>query len=235
MINVINTRPLFYRSRLKSDNKICFFDIPSISIEPNEENLTKFNYNKIIFTSQIAVEYAKNNKILKKINGKFFAVGSATRDYAKKYLKSVSSTSSIDGIDSLLDSTPFLNSKNEEILVVQGKKNNKELSKKIQRLGAKLYFYEPYKREFPDISYKKKLNEILESIDVDFMIVSSKLNLENIMTMTYKRNQKKILQIKIIPTHPNLVGYVLQQGFKEVYLNDGFKKIKENILLIHGK
>ena len=55
------------------------------------------------------------------------------------------------------------------------------------------------------------------------------------MTMTYKRNQKKILQIKIIPTHPNLVGYVLQQGFKEVYLNDGFKKIKENILLIHGK
>ena len=67
------------------------------------------------------------------------------------------------------------------------------------------------------------------------MIVSSKQNLENIMTMTYKRNQKKILQIKIIPTHPNLVGYVLQQGFKEVYLNDGFKKIKENILLIHGK
>ena len=53
--------------------------------------------------------------------------------------------------------------------------------------------------------------------------------------MTYKRNQKKILQIKIIPTHPNLVGYVLQHGFKEVYLNDGFKKIKENILLIHGK
>ncbi len=235
MINVINTRPLFYRGRLKSDNKISFFDIPSISIEPNEENLTKFNYNKIIFTSQIAVEYAKNNKILKKINGKFFAVGSATRDYAKKYLKSVSSTSSIDGIDSLLDSTPFLNSKNEEILVVQGKKNNKELSKKIQRLGAKLYFYEPYKREFPDISYKKKLNEILESIDVDFMIVSSKLNLENIMTMTYKRNQKKILQIKIIPTHSNLVGYIMQQGFKEVYLNDGFKKIKENILLIHGK
>ena len=235
MINVINTRPLFYRGRLKSDNKICFFDIPSISIEPNEENLTKFNYNKIIFTSQIAVEYAKNNKILKKINGKFFAVGSATRDYAKKYLNSVSSTSSIDGIDSLLKSTLFLNSKNQEILVIQGKKNNKELSKKIKILGAKLYFYEPYKREFPDISYKKKLNEILESIDVDFMIVSSKLNLENIMTMTYKRNQKKILQIKIIPTHPNLVGYILQQGFKEVYLNDGFKKIKENILLIHGK
>ena len=26
-------------------------------------------------TSQIAVEYAKNNKILNKINGKFFAVG----------------------------------------------------------------------------------------------------------------------------------------------------------------
>ena len=235
MINVINTRPLFYRSRLKSDNKICFFDIPSISIEPNEENLTKFNYNKIIFTSQIAVEYAKNNKILKKINGKFFAVGDSTRDYAKKYLKSVSSTSSVNGVDSLLKSTHFLNSKNEEILIIQGKKNNKELSKKIKRLGAKLYFYEPYKREFPDISYKKKLNEILESIDVDFMIVSSKLNLENIMTMTYKRNQKKILQIKIIPTHPNLVGYVLQQGFKEVYLNDGFKKIKENILLIHGK
>ena len=52
--------------------------------------------------------------------------------------------------------------------------------------------------------------------------------------MTCKRDQKKILQIKIIPTHPNLVGYVLQQGFKGVYLNDG-QKIKENILLIHGK
>lgn len=235
MINVINTRPLFYQGRLKSDKKIYFFDIPSISIEPNEENLTKFNYNKIIFTSQIAVEYAKNNKILKKINGKFFAVGNSTRDFAKKYLKNVSSTSSIDGINSLLESTLFLNSKNEEILIIQGKKNNKELSKKIQRLGAKLYFYEPYKREFPDVSYKKKLNEIIESIDVDFMIVSSKQNLENIMTMTYKRNQRKILQIKIIPTHPNLVGYILQQGFKEVYLNDGFKKIKENILLINGK
>ena len=37
MINVINTRPLFYKGRLKSDKKICFFDIPSISIEPNEE------------------------------------------------------------------------------------------------------------------------------------------------------------------------------------------------------
>ena len=67
------------------------------------------------------------------------------------------------------------------------------------------------------------------------MIVSSKLNLENIITMTYKRNQKKILQIKIITTHSNLVGYIIEQGFKEVYLNDGFKKIKENILLIHGK
>ena len=33
-------------------------------------------------------------------------------------------------------------------------KNNKELSKKIKRLGQ-IYFYEPYKREFPDISYKK--------------------------------------------------------------------------------
>ena len=235
MINVINTRPLFYKGRLKSDKKICFFDIPSISIEPNEEFLTKYNYNKIILTSQIAVEYAKNNKILKKINGKFFAVGDSTRDYAKKYLKSVSSTSSVNGVDSLLKSTRFLNSKNEEILIIQGKKNNKELSKKKKRLGAKPYFYEPYKREFPDISYKKKLNEIIESINVDFMIVSSKQNLENIMTMTYKRNQKKILQIKIIPTHPNLVGYVLQHGFKEVYLNDGFKKIKENILLIHGK
>ena len=32
---------------------------------------------------------------------------------------------------------------------------------------------------------------------------------------------------KIIPTHPNLVGYVLQQGFKEVYLNDGLKKSKK--------
>jgi uroporphyrinogen-III synthase len=204
-------------------------------IEPNEKILKKFNYNKIILTSQIAVEYAKKNKILKKINGKFFAVGNSTRDYAKKYLKSVSSTSSVDGIDSLLESAFFLNSKNEEILIIQGKKNNKELSKKIQRLGAKIYFYEPYKRKFPDISYKKKLNEIIESINVDFMMVSSKQNLENIMTMTYKRNQKKILQIKIIPTHPNLVGYVLQQGFKDVYLNDGFKKIKENILLIHGK
>jgi uroporphyrinogen-III synthase len=235
MINVINTRPLFYQGRLRSDKKICFFDIPSILIEPNEKILKKFNYNKIILTSQIAVEYAKKNKILKKINGKFFAVGNSTRDYAKKYLKSVSSTSSVDGIDSLLESAFFLNSKNEEILIIQGKKNNKELSKKIQRLGAKIYFYEPYKRKFPDISYKKKLNEIIESINVDFMMVSSKQNLENIMTMTYKRNQKKILQIKIIPTHPNLVGYVLQQGFKDVYLNDGFKKIKENILLIHGK
>ena len=46
----------------------------------------------------------------------------ATRDYAKKYLKSVSSTSSIDGIDSLLESTLFLNSKNEEILVIKEKK-----------------------------------------------------------------------------------------------------------------
>ena len=130
MINVINTRPLFIKVDLKSDKKICFFDIPSISIEPNEENLTKFNYNKIIFTSQIAVEYAKNNKILKKINGKFFAVGSATRDYAKKYLKSVSSTSSIDGIDSLLESTLFLNSKNEEILIIQGKKIIRNCQKK---------------------------------------------------------------------------------------------------------
>ena len=122
MINVINTRPLFYKGRLKSDKKICFFDIPSISIKPNEKILTKFNYNKIILTSQIAIEYAKNNKILKKINGEFFAVGNATKDYAKKYLKSVSSTSSIDGIDTLLESTLFLNSKNEEILIIQGKK-----------------------------------------------------------------------------------------------------------------
>jgi len=235
MINVINTRPFFYKGRLRSDKKICFFDVPSISIEPNEKTLTKFNYNKIIFTSQIAVEYAKNNKILKKINGEFFAVGDATRDYAKKYLKRVRSTSLVDGIDALLESTFFLNSKNEEILIIQGKKNNKELTNKIERLGAKLYFYEPYKREFPDISYKKKLNEIIESINVDFIIVSSKQNLENIMTMTYKRNKKKILQIKIIPTHPNLVGYVLKHGFKDIYLNDGFKKIKENILLIHGK
>ena len=84
MINVINTRPLFYQGRLKSDKKICFFDIPSISIEPNEEFLTKYNYNKIILTSQIAVEYAKNNKILKKINGKFFAVGRLYKRLCKK-------------------------------------------------------------------------------------------------------------------------------------------------------
>ena len=75
MINVINTRPLFYQGRLKSDKKICFFDIPSISIEPNEEFLTKYNYNKIILTSQIAVEYAKNNKILKKLMVSFLRLG----------------------------------------------------------------------------------------------------------------------------------------------------------------
>ena len=39
--------------------------------------------------------------------------------------------------------------------------------------------------------------------------------------------KKKILQIKIIPTHPNLVGYVLQQGFKEVYLSMVSKKSKK--------
>ena len=121
--------PFFIEVDLNQITKYAFFDIPSISIEPNEENLTKFNYNKIIFTSQIAVEYAKNNKILKKINGKFFAVGGCTRDYAKKYLKSVSTTSS-DGIDSLLTAHLFLNSKNEEILVIQGKKIIRNYQKK---------------------------------------------------------------------------------------------------------
>ena len=83
-----------------------FFDIPSISIEPNEENLTKYNYNKIILTSQIAVEYAKNNKILKKLMVSFLRLGTY-RDYAKKYLKSVSSTSSVNGVDSLLKAHVF--------------------------------------------------------------------------------------------------------------------------------
>ena len=62
-----------------------FFDIPSIWIEPNEEFLTKYNYNKIILTSQIAVEYAKNNKILNKINGKLRLV--TYKRLCKKYLK----------------------------------------------------------------------------------------------------------------------------------------------------
>lgn len=212
---------------------ICFptlqivgIDEPSAGLSSATNLLTTLsNYHWLIFTSANAVNFAlkaNGGKIAEFTASRVAAIGQATA----KQLESAGLTVDLipeSGFDSeaLLAMPQLQNALGKRFLIVRGQSGREELATKLRERGAKVDYWEVYKRIMPD-SDASFVRRLLDENKLSAILITSMESLRNLIAMLGENYKNKLLSVPLIVVSERIKRMAgTELGFKRINVANG--------------
>lgn len=189
------------------------------SKEATNPNLKLSNFQWLIFTSANAVNFAlaaNNGKITRLRSTQIAAIGKATA----KALESAGFQPVLlpeQGHDSeaLLALPQMQNVNNQSILITRGQGGREALADGLRSRGAKVDYWEVYKRIMPDVDCSGLIG-ILEQGLLDVIVITSGEALQNLVVMLGKNYKDHLALIPLVVISERISRLAAELGFKRI-------------------
>lgn len=177
------------------------------------------NYRWLIFTSANAVNFAlkaNGGKIAQLKTTQIAAIGKATaRELESAGLKvSLIPENGYDS-ESLLAMPQMQQVNGQTFLIVRGQGGREELANVLRSRGAKVGYWEVYKRIIPDIDSAEVVS-LVEHCKLDVIVVTSCEALQNLLTMLGESYSKILTMIPLVVISERIRRLAVEIGFTHI-------------------
>jgi uroporphyrinogen-III synthase len=232
-IRVLVTRPIHQVEHLSSMIEqqggvaIRFPTLQIVGLESQADNLATVtnslfqlsNCQWLIFTSVNAVNFAlkaNGGKIAQLKATRIAAIGKATA----RELESVGLHVSLIpenryDSESLLAMPQMQQVNGQTVLIVRGQGGREELANVLRSRGAKVGYWEVYKRIIPDIDSAEVVS-LLEHCKLEVIVVTSCETLQNLLTMLGESYNKILTMIPLVVISERIRRLAVEIGFTHI-------------------
>jgi uroporphyrinogen-III synthase len=181
------------------------------------------NRQWLIFTSANAVNFAlkaNGGKIAQLKTTRIAAIGKASARELELAGLHVSLIPE-NGYDSesLLAMPQMQQVNGQTILIVRGQGGREELANVLRSRGAKVNYWEVYKRIMPDID-STEVVDLLEQDKLDAIVITSCEALQNLVTMLGTNYMKRLITIPLVVISDRIGRLAVEMGFTRIAVTE---------------
>jgi uroporphyrinogen-III synthase len=200
--------------------QIVGLDNPAYDLSMATNPLTRLsNFQWLIFTSANAVNFAlqaNGGRIARLKVAQIAAIGQATaRELELSGLHVTIMPKTGFDSESLLAMPQMQEVNGQAILIVRGQGGREELANGLRNRGAKIEYWEVYKRIAPDVDSFEAVS-LLEQGLLDVIIITSGEALQNLLAMLGANYKKKLAIIPLVVNSHRISRLAAELGFTRI-------------------